>query len=253
MSNELPQGILNLPGGNILSSEFASNSFIVRILYLFVAGIIVRARYYFAWLTAEGAFNLAGFGYDSNAKENGPSAFFNLFPKWNTMANVDIVRLETSTTLKLMTLWNFKTQRWLVSTVYKRVLEAFPGVSRTVPVMATYFISALWHGIYPGYYVCFMGAAFASVTLPGFYKKFPGDGDHLSLKGGFVSILGRVIKWLVTFAVLDFVVLGLLFLSLDHTYAAQQAFYFYMYPLVTVLMVVFMLVPKSKKKKEKDA
>ena len=149
-----------------------------------------------------------------------------------------------------MSMWNFKTQRWLVSTVYKRVLEAFPGVPRAVPVMATYFISALWHGVYPGYYVCFMGAALASVTLTGFYRKLPDREEYLSLKGGFVSILCRVLKWLVTFAVLDFVVLGLLFLSWSHTYAAQRAFYFYMYPLVIVLMVVFMFVPKYKPKEK---
>jgi hypothetical protein len=249
MSNELPQGILELPGGNILSPEFVTYPFYIRLAYLYVAGIIVRARYYFAWLTAEAAFNVAGFGYDKNAKKTDGSAFFNLFPKWNTMANVDIPRLETSTSLKLMTMWNFKTQRWLVTTVYKRVLEAFPGVSRTVPVMSTYFISALWHGIYPGYYVCFMGCAFASVLLPGFYSKCPGDGNYLSLEGGIVSILGRFIKWAVTFAVLDFVVLGLLFLSWSHAYGAQQAFQFYMYPLVVVLFVVFMLVPSRKKTK----
>ena len=92
MSNELPQGILELPGGNILSPEFASNNFVVRLVYLFVAGLIVRARYYFAWLTAEAAFNIAGYGYDDKAKDSDPSAFFNLFPKWNKMANVDIVR-----------------------------------------------------------------------------------------------------------------------------------------------------------------
>ena len=238
-------GYLNLTGGSLLSSEFASTSFPRQIVYLFAAGIIVRMRYYFAWLTAEAAFNMAGFGYQAGCEKR--SAFFGFFNEWNGMANVDILRIETSTDMGVMKDWNFKTQRWLVHAVYKRV-----NGSMQVRMLATYVISALWHGLYPGYYITFIGAAFSSICLSGFYKKVPGRGKLFeSTEGqGVMDMIGKIVKWFVTFAVLDFIVLGLLYLQMEHVFNAQKAVGFYMYPMVIVLAVVFMFIPSGKKKRK---
>eukprot|EP00940_MAST-03C_sp_MAST-3C-sp2_P000030 g30.t1 len=238
-----PAGILDLPGGSVLSPAFGDKSFPSRFLYMLVAAVIVRARYYFAWLTAEAAFNVAGFGYSPDSKT---SSFFGLFKEWDGMANVDIYSLETSTDMKLMRFWNLKTQRWLVSCVFKRVPS-----SSTVRMIATYFISALWHGIYPGYYVCFLGAAFITTCTGDFNSKLPGRGLLFEGNKTAMEFLSKILKWLLTFASMSFVVLGLLFLSLEHTYVAQKNMSFYLYPLLVGVAVIFKFIPKPKKKAKK--
>lgn len=241
VASNVPFGVLNLPGGSILSPKFAEAPFVHRLGYLFVAGFIVRVRYYFAWLTAEAAFNVAGFGYTPGSKS---SAFFGAFKQWNGMANVDIYALETSTDMKLMRFWNFKTQRWLVSCVFKRVPS-----STTVRTFATYFISALWHGIYPGYYACFIGAALITTFTNDFHRKLPGKGALFEDNASIVGFICKLFKWVITFMGMDFVVLGLLFLSIEHTYVAMRSVNFYMGPMVLAIAAVFKFVPNPKKKK----
>eukprot|EP00611_Tribonema_gayanum_P014718 TRINITY_DN2619_c0_g1_i7.p1 TRINITY_DN2619_c0_g1~~TRINITY_DN2619_c0_g1_i7.p1 ORF type:complete len:153 (-),score=28.52 TRINITY_DN2619_c0_g1_i7:81-539(-) len=66
--------------------------------------------------------------------------------------------------------WNKMTQSWLEKYVYTRTNNS---------LMATYFVSAFWHGFYPGYYLFFMSLPLAQQTLrvarksisPHFYKN----------------------------------------------------------------------------------
>jgi hypothetical protein len=51
-----------------------------------------------------------------------------------------------------MTGWNIATSNWLRRCVYERVPPAY----RT---FASFTMSALWHGFYPGYYMTFCSAA----------------------------------------------------------------------------------------------
>ena len=122
--------------------------------------------------------------------------------------------------------------------------------SRTNRLLATYFISALWHGIYPGYYICFFGAAFVTVGLDNFFKKLPGRGGLFENNATAIEFMCKLLKWLVVFLCMDFIVLGLLFLSIEHSYVAQRAFGFYAYALVVGLFVVFSFVPGRRSKRK---
>ena len=67
---------------------------------------------------------------------------------WRGVENVDILGVETATSLQqLSRSWNKRTQGWLERYTYHRT-----GGS----LAATYFISAFWHGLYPGYFVFFL-------------------------------------------------------------------------------------------------
>ena len=100
-----------------------------------------RFKFYFAWKVAEGASVLAGFGFEGfgdNGKEIG----------WKGVENIDIIGFEQATCVRNLTrCWNKRTQKWLERYTYNRTGRS---------LIATYFISAFWHGLYPGFFMFFM-------------------------------------------------------------------------------------------------
>ena len=58
--------------------------------------------------------------------------------------------------------WNICTGVWLRRYVYERLTPKGkrPGFAQ---LMATQLVSAIWHGLYPGYLLFFAGSAFWSV------------------------------------------------------------------------------------------
>ncbi|XP_039300216.1 LOW QUALITY PROTEIN: lysophospholipid acyltransferase 2 [Nilaparvata lugens] len=116
-----------------------------QMVYLFVATILVRLKYYHAWVLADAICNLSGIGfngYDSNG-----------VAKWDLVSNVDILQFEFGVTLRdSIEHWNKGTNVWLRMTVYERVPAKYA-------TLLTYALSAFWHGFYPGYYLTFASGA----------------------------------------------------------------------------------------------
>jgi hypothetical protein len=114
---------------------------VTRFVRLMLAIMADRCKFYFAWKVAEGASIMAGFGfegYDAQGRELG----------WRGVENVDIVNFETSVNMQQFTRhWNKRTQGWLERYTYNRTNRS---------LLATYFVSAIWHGLYPGFFFMFM-------------------------------------------------------------------------------------------------
>jgi lysophospholipid acyltransferase len=128
---------------------------LVRHLYLILAVMGVRCKYYFIWKLSEGAGVLAGLGfegYDNNGRT-----------LWTRLTNVFLWKIESWGCLRdITTYWNYKTGEWLKIYVYFRQCRN-PNTERP-PGYALYLTnacSAFWHGFYPGYYLCFVYAAFS--------------------------------------------------------------------------------------------
>lgn len=129
-----------------------------------------RFPYYFAWVIAEGACNLAGIGfsgYDGNknpkwyqvsshrdANELGSVLPTFMFSVWNSL-RTSVVLLKAGI-LELIngwsTVWKFASSVLTTADIYERVSFS--------PVAMTFLCSAVWHGFYGGYYLSFMSAAF---------------------------------------------------------------------------------------------
>ncbi|KAI8908342.1 MBOAT, membrane-bound O-acyltransferase family-domain-containing protein [Gorgonomyces haynaldii] len=119
-------------------------NFIQKLVYIQVAALIVRAKYYGVWKIAESTACLTNIAYKDG--------------KYDRAENVHIVGIELGQNAKSMTdSWNKYTNMWLKNTVYTRVTLGATS--------ATYFASAFWHGFYPGYYLTFMSAVF--ITMAG--------------------------------------------------------------------------------------
>jgi lysophospholipid acyltransferase len=68
--------------------------------------------------------------------------------------------LETSVKVKdFLANWNISVHEWLKYYVFLRQLDNKKrGGSTIKAAMATFLVSAIWHGFYPGFFVFFIGA-----------------------------------------------------------------------------------------------
>ncbi|KAM3567361.1 hypothetical protein VYU27_010492, partial [Nannochloropsis oceanica] len=121
--------------GNVLSKEVLAMPFFERWLFTLIALFFCRMKYYFAWKVAEGSCVVAGFGFEGYTEDGSVKG-------WNGISNMDILGFETATnTAEASKAWNKGTQKWLQRYVYFRNSES---------LLITYFVSAFWHGFYPG-------------------------------------------------------------------------------------------------------
>ena len=62
--------------------------------------------------------------------------------------------------------WNMSVQRWLKYYVLLRLIDRTKPRShlQVWPILATFLVSAIWHGIYFGYFAFFSGSALADIT-----------------------------------------------------------------------------------------
>lgn len=115
-----------------------------RMIYLQIAAFTSRCKYYVAWFLSEAACVLCGFGF------NGYNASGNA--RWDRFTNIIVRKCELSQSIKeMIDHWNIGANRWLRYYVYMRITP--PGqTGGSLSASATYAVSALWHGFYPGYY-----------------------------------------------------------------------------------------------------
>ncbi|KAG6586882.1 Lysophospholipid acyltransferase [Phytophthora cinnamomi] len=131
----------------ILSDD--NQSMLMKWGRLFVALFLTRAKYYVAWKLAEGATVLTGTGFEGFDEHNNPKG-------WGGVSNVDILGFELGANVReISRAWNKGTQNWLERYVYTRTGNS---------LLATYFVSALWHGFYPGYYLFFLTVPLATAV-----------------------------------------------------------------------------------------
>ena len=67
---------------------------------------------------------------------------------WRGIENVNILAFETAPNVQILSRsWNKRAQGWLERYTYRRTGNS---------LLATYFLSAIWHGLYPGFFIFFM-------------------------------------------------------------------------------------------------
>eukprot|EP00605_Chrysophyceae_sp_TOSAG23-4_P001266 GSChrysophyteH1.ASY1.ANO1.1377.1 assembled CDS len=119
----------------------AHPSHIERYWFMFKCMFSERLKFYYIWKVAEGACILAGFGfsgYDANGNSKG----------YRAAENMDVMGHEFATTVQILSRgWNKGTQGWLERYTFNRYNQS---------LLITYFISGVWHGVYPGFLLMFM-------------------------------------------------------------------------------------------------
>jgi len=140
----------------VLEPEFQELSFYAKLGFLQVAGLSSRLMYYIAWKLSESAYILSGLGFLTHSQGL----------DFSGMENVDIVGIETSTSLRgFWQCWNKRTSSWLRDCIYTRLNCSRPNAS-----LITFAVSAFWHGIFPGYYLTFLTASFFGMVGNKLYR-----------------------------------------------------------------------------------
>ena len=253
--SRLAVGVVCLAGHLVVGGKFplsnpykpswvaAHANHFMRFGYLLVALFAERMKYYFAWKVAEGASVLGGFGfqgYDANGEVVG----------WRGVENIEIITFETAANVQsLSRSWNKRTQGWLERYTYQR-----SGRS----LLVTYFISAFWHGLYPGFFVFFMSvplltnverlikAKINPLVVPSYdgrnYKTYP--------KGSLIASLYWLLCWIGTMSFMSFIVQTFSMSSWERCAVALGSYYYVPYFILAALYVALELMPAPKKKEE---
>nr|CCA26902.1 lysophospholipid acyltransferase putative [Albugo laibachii Nc14] len=119
---------------------------VLRCLLMCFSVMLHRFRYYVVWSLAEAASALAGVGYVPSTG------------KWNGITNNNLLCVEIPPNVRVcINSWNIGVARWINTYVYQRVwLSKRTGKPTMISTMSSFFISALWHGLSPGYYLFFI-------------------------------------------------------------------------------------------------
>lgn len=112
-----------------------------RYWFMFKCMFSERLKFYFIWKVAEGACILAGFGFSGYDKDGNSKGY-------RAAENMDVLGHELATSVQILSRgWNKGTQGWLERYTFHRY-------NRSLAI--TYFISGVWHGVYPGFLIMFM-------------------------------------------------------------------------------------------------
>jgi lysophospholipid acyltransferase len=155
----------------LTTEEFASYPWIARVGWYILHTEIFYFKYYVVWWLGEGATAMIGLSYNGR-DVNGEA-------KWDRIRMLDLYRYKFAQSIvkDAVPSWNMMSQHWLRRYVHQRFISL--GFSHTASRVTTFITSALWHGLYPGYFVFFgMGAMFGEGThfmyhtmIPYFYDE----------------------------------------------------------------------------------
>ncbi|RHZ49968.1 hypothetical protein Glove_508g65 [Diversispora epigaea] len=214
-----------------LSEEFKSISFLNRFLYIQMAALCARFKYYIVWLIAEGACILSGLGFNGYDEEG--------IIKWDRVTNIEIAAYELADNIRsLLETWNKKTNQWLKNYVYLRLTP--PGKKPTfLSTFTTFVTSAIWHGFYPGYYLTFISGAF----FQSLHRKFRRHVRPIFLAPRFAHLksLYDFLGWLATQSIINYLVIPFNLLTLKNSLQVWSNLYFCGHLVILFSHIAFLL------------
>eukprot|EP00825_Cyclidium_porcatum_P005211 TRINITY_DN124_c0_g1_i1.p1 TRINITY_DN124_c0_g1~~TRINITY_DN124_c0_g1_i1.p1 ORF type:complete len:421 (+),score=55.32 TRINITY_DN124_c0_g1_i1:43-1305(+) len=162
------------PMSAIIDPDFKKFNLLYKLVYLQIATTIYRFKYYSGLTIAQVGICSTGITYNGQnaAKQH----------LWNNIESIDPVSCELDDDIrKKIASWNISVQKWLRRYIYERVCSEKELKTNKKKAeraqMATMMASALWHGYYPGYYICFFQLSIAV----SFCKKLFIISQYLSL------------------------------------------------------------------------
>ncbi|XP_052505149.1 lysophospholipid acyltransferase 2 [Budorcas taxicolor] len=215
---------------NIDAHFQATASWPTKVIYLYVSLLAARPKYYFAWTLADAINNAAGFGF-RGYDENGAA-------RWDLISNLRIKQIEMSTSLKMfLDNWNIQTALWLKRVCYERASLS--------PIIQTFFLSAIWHGVYPGYYLTFLTGVLMTLVARAVRNNF----RHYFLEPPQLKFLYDVITWIATQITISYTVVPFVLLSVKPSLMFYSSWY---YSLHFAGILVLLLLPVKKTQKGKS-
>ncbi|PQP96595.1 lysophospholipid acyltransferase 1 [Prunus yedoensis var. nudiflora] len=200
---------------------------------------------YFIWSISEASIILSGLGFTGWTESSPPK------PRWDRAKNVDILGVEfAKSSVQLPLVWNIQVSTWLRHYVYERLVK--PGKKAGFfQLLTTQTVSAVWHGLYPGYIIFFVQSALmiaGSRVIYRWQQAVPQNMD--AVKNILVFI-----NFAYTLLVLNYSCVGFIVLSLRETLASYGSVHFVgtILPIALILLSYVIKPPRparSKARKE---
>lgn len=202
--------------------------FLKRLGYQYMSGFTARWKYYFIWSISEASIVISGLGFSGWTDSSPPK------PRWDRAKNVDILGVELAkSSVELPLMWNIQVSTWLRHYIYERLIQKGkkPGFFQ---LLATQTVSAVWHGLYPGYIIFFVQSALMIAGSRVIYRWQQALPPNLSLVKKMLVLL----NFAYTVLVLNCSCVGFLVLSLHETLAAFGSVYY----IATVVPIALILL-----------
>ncbi|CAI5493253.1 unnamed protein product [Closterium sp. Naga37s-1] len=228
----------------LFQPRFLTYGFAYKWGCLVIAGIGFRCSYYFIWSVAEAALILSGFGF-SGWTDSSPSR-----PDWSRAENANFIKCEITTSMAQTTAyWNMGVGTWLRTYVYDRVTPR-SGKPTMWTLVFTQVVSALWHGLQPGYYLFFVNGAIGQHTSKLAFRHtaaaFP---EPSAAVKAILDVLQAAFKMLIV----NYSFAGFLVLQAGQTIAVWRSLFF-MGTIVPILLnVLLSVIPTRSRRHRKKA
>ena len=206
------------------SEDFINSCLLTKLILLPFWCKITLSRYISFWLIAEGVCVLSGLSFLGVTEDDKGRQKID----WKGCANVNPIRLETSTKFgHVIESFNINTNNWVAVYIYKRL--KFMG-SRTVSQLVTLLFLAVWHGFHSGYYLTFLNE-FLIIKIEREFLAILSKSTKVarwqsSLQGGrVISLLG----WLYVFMLLPHCLVPFVLLTHNKFVPSYTSMYFCLY------------------------
>ncbi|KAH0643621.1 hypothetical protein KY290_035095 [Solanum tuberosum] len=202
--------------------------FFKRLSYQYMACFTARWKYYFIWSISESAVIISGLGF-SGWTDSSPSK-----QRWDRAKNVDVLGVELAkSSVQLPLVWNIQVSTWLRHYVYERLVQKGKKAG-FFQLLATQTISAVWHGLYPGYIIFFVQSALMIAGSRVIYRW------QQATKGTMFEKILTLMSFAYTLLILNYSAVGFMVLSLHETLTSYGSVYY----VGTVIPIVLILLGK---------
>ncbi|XP_067324631.1 lysophospholipid acyltransferase 2 isoform X3 [Anolis sagrei] len=219
---------------NIDDQFRATASLPTRVIYLYLSLMAARPKYYFAWTLADAINNAAGFGFRGYDK-NGVS-------HWDSISNLRILHIEFSTSFKMfLDNWNIQTALWLKRVCYERA-----SIS---PTIQTFILSAIWHGVYPGYYLTFLTGVLMTLAARTIRKNI----RHYFMDSPAIKLCYDIMTWMMTQVAISYTVVPFVLLSVKSSYMFYSSCNFCLHIACILVLLIFPVKRTQKGNKDQES
>ncbi|KTF76516.1 hypothetical protein cypCar_00029392 [Cyprinus carpio] len=186
---------------------------------------------FFHSFTADAINNAAGFGFNGYNADG--------TPKWDRISNLRILNIEFATSFKMfLDNWNIQTALWLKRVCYERCPYN--------PTAATFLLSAIWHGVYPGYYLTFITGIVVTMAARAVRHNVR---QHF-LGSATLKLIYDVITWFSTQMAICYTVVPFVLLAVGPSLKFYSSWYCCIH--LICLLLVLVLPVKSRRTKQQE-
>lgn len=218
------------PLSNFTNPSYREWGFWKKLSYQYMSGFSARWKYYFIWSISESSIIISGLGFSGWTDSSPPK------PRWDRAKNVDILGVEfAKSAVVIPAVWNIQVSTWLRHYVYERLIQngKKPGFFQ---LLATQTVSAVWHGLYPGYIIFFVQSALMIAGSRVIYRWQQAVPPTMVLVKNVLVFM----NFAYTLLVLNYSCIGFMVLSLHETLASYGSVYY----VGTILPIVMILLGK---------